>query len=145
MPAVDKHPQRRKGVFPARRLVNGDWPAGGHRRDPVGLSSTDRWLVLPELFETACRQFGVTDRVLDVLVTQIQLDGARVLAGVRQVKARRVTQHVGVDGELYPSGLGGCRDDVVDRAPRHRATAERGEHVRCCVVALFAPPRPQGP
>ena len=77
-------------------------------------------------------------------MAKVELDGAGVLTGVGQIKARGVAQHVWVDRELDTGGLGGCRHDVMRRPPRNRAAAQRREHIRCRVT-LFAPPRPQGP
>ena len=42
-------------------------------------------------------KLGIEDRVLDVPVTQVELDGAGVLAVVGEFEAGRVAEHVGMD------------------------------------------------
>ena len=55
--------------------------------------------VVPEIFEPRRRQFGIADRVLDVLMTEVSLHGARVVPRVGQREAARMTQHVRMDLE----------------------------------------------
>jgi len=49
------------------------------------------------------------------LVAQVKLNRACVLAGVGQIKARRVLQHVGMDWKLDVGRLGGFSDHVMHR------------------------------
>ena len=56
----------------------------------------------PEILEAARRQLGVADGVLNVLVAEVGLQGAGVMAFVRQCVSRRMAQHVRVNAELKP-------------------------------------------
>ena len=56
-----------------------DLPCGA--MDPVPPSS-----IPPKVLEPVGRQFGVFDRVLDVLVSKVVLQGARVVAIVGELK-----------------------------------------------------------
>ena len=108
---------------------------GGHARrraklqtlcrtsSPTSPTCRERGSVSPEIFEPAGRQFGVAHRVLNVLVAEIKLDRPRILAGVREVIARGVAQHVRMNRKPVASGLRGYGNDVMHRAPRHRAAA----------------------
>jgi hypothetical protein len=62
-------------------------------------------LILPEVLKSAGRQFGIADGMLDILVAKVKLDGSRVLAGVRQIKARRVRSMWGWTGNSMPAVL----------------------------------------
>jgi hypothetical protein len=53
-------------------------------------------LLPPEIFEPVRGEFGVTDLVLNVVVSKIGLQRPRVVAGIRQGEAAGVTQHVRV-------------------------------------------------
>jgi hypothetical protein len=50
--------------------------------------------ISPEVFEPGRRQFGVPDRVLDVLVSEIGLQRARIVTLVRQGEPARMPQHM---------------------------------------------------
>ena len=54
-------------------------------------------LILEKALKARRRQLGVSDGVLDRLVAQIALDGARIDAVVRQFVAAAMPQHVWVD------------------------------------------------
>jgi len=58
----------------------------------------------PEVLETICGQLGVPNRVLNVPVTQIRLQSARVVAFIGQREAAGVPQHVRVSLEAQLSG-----------------------------------------
>ena len=53
-------------------------------------------LLAPEILELRRRQFGVTNRVLNVLVPEVGLQRARIVAFAGQGVARGVPQHVRV-------------------------------------------------
>jgi hypothetical protein len=55
-------------------------------------SDTD-WSVFPEVFESACSQFRIADGVLNVLVAEVELNRARILAGVGEIKLPIRFQH----------------------------------------------------
>jgi len=54
-------------------------------------------LILEKALKARRRQLGVSDGVLDRLVAQIALDGARIDAVVRQFVAAAMPQHMRVD------------------------------------------------
>lgn len=56
--------------------------------------------VREEILEASGGQLGVAHRVGNVPVAQVVLDGAGVVAVVRQLEAGPVPQHVGVDGHI---------------------------------------------
>ena len=62
-------------------------------------------LILEKALKARRRQLGVSDGVLDRLVAQIALDGARIDAVVRQFVAAAMPQHVRVDLHVEPGGL----------------------------------------
>jgi hypothetical protein len=73
------------------------------------LKSTNQRLIAPvsvllEVLEAVRAQLGVTNCVLDIFVAEVELDRARVLAGIHQVKAGRVPEHVCVQGNSIPAG-----------------------------------------
>ena len=59
-----------------------------------------RWILprhrqpLQKILESVGRHFGVPDRVLDVLVSKVVLQGARVVAVVGQLEPAGMAQHV---------------------------------------------------
>jgi hypothetical protein len=66
----------------------------------------------PEILEPVRRQFGVPDRVLNVLVAEIGLQRPRILAVVGQLVAARMPQHVRVSFEAEPGHLAGTLDKL---------------------------------
>jgi len=59
----------------------------------------DGRLVSPESVKSLGRQLGIPNRMRDVLVPQVVLDGSCVVPVVRQLVSAGVSQHVGVDRE----------------------------------------------
>jgi hypothetical protein len=82
-------------------------------------------LILPEVREPAGRQFSIAHGVLNVLVAQIKLDRARILASVRQVIAGGVPQHVRMNRKLDARCFRGFGDHV--RTVRHVTGPPRTE------------------
>jgi hypothetical protein len=74
--------------------------------------------------------------MLNVLVPKPSLQGASIVASVRQGKAATVPQHVRMDGERQASALANPRKQSMKGFGRHRPTALRREDVRGC--GLFA-------
>jgi hypothetical protein len=70
--------------------------------------------------------------MLDVLVSQVKLDRARVLAGVGEIEAGSVAEHVGVHGKLDSRSFAGSHNHVVHVDARHRSTALGREHIDGC-------------
>ena len=63
-------------------------------------SSAPSSSVPPKIFEPVGRHFGVPDRVLNVLVPEVMLQGPRVVAVVGQLEPTGVAKHVGMDSHL---------------------------------------------
>ena len=68
----------------------------------------------PKVLEPIGRHFGVSDRVLDVLVPEVVLQGARVVAIVGELEPAGMAQHVGVDREWHLGGLTDTLDEAVE-------------------------------
>ncbi len=62
-------------------------------------------LVLPEVLEPVGAQLRVPDRVLDVLVAHVMLNGSSVLSIVGELVARRVAKHMRMNKETNPGIL----------------------------------------
>src|SRR5262249_41059475 len=77
--------------------------------DPVPPSS-----IPPKVLEPVGRQFGVPDRVLDVLVSKVVLQGPRVVAIICELEPTGVAKHVRVDGEWHLGGLAEALDEPVE-------------------------------
>lgn len=92
-----------------------------HRRD---LRS-----ILPEVLEPLWAQFSVSNRVLDVLVPEVQLNRPGIVASVGEIEAGGVTQHVRVNWKLDASGLTSTRDYLKHARPRHRPAALAAENI----------------
>ena len=70
--------------------------------------------VLPKAVESICCQLRVSDRMRDVLVTQILLNRSRVMPVIRQLVAASMAEHVRVNGKRYGSISAGSRYDFPD-------------------------------
>src|SRR5262249_27476415 len=77
--------------------------------DPAPPSS-----VPPKILEAVGRHVGVPDRVLNVLVPEVVLQGARVVAIVGELEPTGMAKHVRVDGEWYLGGLPEALDEPVE-------------------------------
>src|SRR5262249_16715798 len=100
-------------------------------------------LILPEIFKSAACQFRISHRVLNVLVAEIKLDRARILSSIRQIKARRMSQHMRVYRKFDSGRLCGLSDNAMNGAPRRRTAAQRREYI-WRRVALISLPCAQG-
>jgi len=91
---------------------------------PRGMDSNQRLpSVLPPALESRRSQLGVADRVLDVLMTQVGLQRARVSAGIRLVESAGVPQHMRVRLDLEPGSLASPVDQLLKVGHCHRRTA----------------------
>jgi hypothetical protein len=77
----------------------------------LGASTT---LIPPKVLEPVGSHFGVSDRVLDVLVAEIVLQGPRVVAIVREFEPAGMAKHVRVDREWHLGGLPEALDEPVE-------------------------------
>src|SRR5215471_8529860 len=60
--------------------------------------------------------------MLDILVAEIVLQGASIVAVIGQLEAAGMAQHVWMDGERHPGGLAKALDEVMEA---HRADSPR--------------------
>ena len=86
-------------------------------------------LILEKALKARRRQLGVSDGVLDRLVAQIALDGARIDAVVRQFVAAAMPQHVWVDLHVKARRTGGAFHHGLEAAfgKRRAALADKYE------------------
>ena len=82
--------------------------------DLVRLLGASTTLVPPKVLEPVGRHFGVPDRVLDVLVPEVVLQGPRVVAVVAQLESTGMAKHVRVDRERHVSGFPEPLDEPVE-------------------------------
>src|SRR5262249_34891116 len=68
----------------------------------------------PKVLEPVRRHVGVPDRVLDVLVPEVVLQGPRVVAIIGQLEPTGVAKHVRVDREWHVSGFPEPLDKPVE-------------------------------
>src|SRR5262249_56907115 len=77
-----------------------DYVSAPHRQKC--LSSLRCGLGPPKVLEARRRQFSVANRMLDVLVPEVSLQGSRVVPSVSQCVATGMPEHVRVDLEPKP-------------------------------------------
>src|SRR5215831_15542568 len=70
--------------------------------------------VPPKVFESVGRHFGIPDRVLNVLVPKVVLQGPRVVAIVGELEPAGMAKHVRVDREWHLGGLPEPLDEPVE-------------------------------
>src|SRR5262249_61111161 len=67
-----------------------------------------------KVLEPVWRHFGVPDRMLDVLVPKVVLQGPRVVTIVGELKTTGMAQHVWVDREWHLGSLADALDEAVE-------------------------------
>src|SRR5215831_8384064 len=97
--------------------------------DPAPPSS-----VPPKTLESVGRHFGVPDRVLNVLVPEVVLQGPRVVAIIGELEPTGVAKHVRVDGEWHVSGFPEALDKPVETDGADWPAALGNEYVGVCRV-----------
>jgi len=97
--------------------------------DPAPPSS-----IPPKVLEPVGRHVGVPDRVLNVLVPEVVLQGPGVVAIVREFEPTGVAKHVRVDGEWHLGGLPETLDESVETDGTDWPAAFGNEHVGVCRV-----------
>jgi hypothetical protein len=92
----------------------------------------------PKVFKAVGRHFGVPDRVLNVLVLEVVLQGPRVVAIVRELEPTGMAKHVWVDREWHPGGLANALDESVETDGADWPAALGNEYVSVFRVILRA-------
>src|SRR5262249_7449930 len=98
--------------MPSDRGGSGSRPelAGAReRRHPESPKSAS-----PKDLATVRRPLGAPDRVLDVLVPEVVLQGARVVAIVGELEPTGMAQHVWMHREWHLGGLTDALDEAVE-------------------------------
>src|SRR6516164_8671823 len=85
--------------------------------------------VPPTIFEPVGRHFGIPDRVLNVLVPKVVLQGPRVVAVVGELKPAGMAKHVWVDREWHLGGLPDTLDEAMEADGADWPAALGNEHV----------------
>src|SRR6516165_3413349 len=81
--------------------------------------------VPPKVFEAVGRHVGVPDRVLDVLVAEVVLQGPRVVAIIGELQPAGMAKHVWVDREWHLGGLADALDEAVETDGADKARRAR--------------------
>jgi hypothetical protein len=68
--------------------------------------------VLPEILEPIRRHFGVANRVLDILMAHIVLEGSSVMSIVGELVTSGVSEHVRMNREWELGSFSGPRDHL---------------------------------
>ena len=68
----------------------------------------------PKVLEPVGSHFGVSDRVLDVLVPEVVLQGPRVMAIVGELEPASMAKHVRVDRKWHLGGFPEALDKPVE-------------------------------
>src|SRR5262249_42357679 len=77
-------------------------------------SRADRTRSPPKVLEPVGRHFGVSDRVLDVLVPEVVLQSPRVVAIIGELEPTGMAKHVWVDREWHLGSLADALDEAVE-------------------------------
>jgi hypothetical protein len=85
----------------------------GRRRDRCRFAQAAQTLI-PEVLEPIGCHVGVPNGVLDVLVPEVVLQGARVVAIVGKLEPAGMAKHVRVDRKWHLGGLAEPLDEAVE-------------------------------
>src|SRR5499433_219140 len=83
----------------------------------------------PKVLESVGCHVGVPNGVLDVLVPEVVLQGARVVAVVGELEPAGMAKHVRVDREWHLGGLADALDEPVETDGAHWPPAFGNEYV----------------
>ena len=114
-----------------------------HRRDAAFIVIEDRYgrlsvrrpasraltSILPEIPEPVGRKLCVPNRVLDVFVPKIVLQGARVVAIIGEFEAAGMAKHVWVHAKRHLRSLPKPRDHSAEASRAHRRSPLAQEYV----------------
>src|SRR5262249_33518377 len=90
----------------ARSRGHGDWSECAWQTQPSVAS--------PKVLEPIGCHVGVPNGVLDVLVPEVVLEGARVVAVIRELEPTGMAKHVRVDRKWHLGGLPEALDEAVE-------------------------------
>jgi hypothetical protein len=91
--------------------------------------------VLPEILEPVRCHFGVSNRVHDVFVAHVVLEGSRIVPIVGELVTSWVPKHVRMNWEWKPCGFSSSGDRFQDSGSGGGTTALGDKHVsRFCIL-----------
>ena len=96
------------------------------RKNNLSLSDVS---VLPEVLEPIWRHFSIADRVHDVFVSHVVLEGSRVVPIVGELVARGVPEHVRMDWEWELCGFSSSGDRFQESDSRRGPTTLGDKHI----------------
>ena len=85
--------------------------------------------ILPEVPEAIWRQLGVTYGVLDVLMPEVVLEGARIDALIRELEPGGMAKHMRMDRERHLGSLAEATDHPAKADRAHGRAALAHEYV----------------
>src|SRR5262245_9891516 len=88
----------------------------------------------PKVLEPVGRHFGVPDRVLNVLVAEVVLQGPRIVTIIGELEPAGVAKHVWVDREWHLGGFPDALDEAVETDGADWPAALGNEYVGVCRV-----------
>src|SRR5215471_7716595 len=83
----------------------------------------------PKILESVGCHVGVPNGVLDVLVPEVVLEDARVVAVIRELEPAGMSKHVRIDREWHLGGLPEALDEAVETDRADWPAALGNEHV----------------
>jgi hypothetical protein len=82
----------------------------------------------PKIFEAIHCQFGIADSVLDILMTEVVLERASIMAIVRELVPAGMAEHVRVDAKWHLGGFAEALDKPVEAYGTYRPAALRNKY-----------------
>src|SRR5262249_18896842 len=90
--------------------------------------------VPPKVLEPVWRHVGVPDRVLNVLVPEVVLQGPRIVTIIGELEPTGVAKHVWMNGDGHLGGPRGPLDETVETDGTDWPAALGNEYVGVCRV-----------
>ena len=88
----------------------------------------------PKILEPICRQLGIAHRVLDILVAQVVLQSAGIVAIVGELEPARMSKHVRVHSEGHLCCLAEAPDEMMEAHGADWPATLGNEYVGVCRV-----------
>ncbi len=93
-------------------------------------------LIAPEVVKSVGRELGVPDRVLNILVSQVVLDGSCIMTIIGKLEPASMPQHVRMNRKPDTRPFTGPSDDLTHSRGGQRTPAFGHEDVRPGIVPL---------
>src|SRR5947208_3427425 len=105
-----------------------------------GRTSRRREDLAPEILEPVRRKLAVPDRVLNVLVTEIVLQGSGIVPVVCELESAAMPQHVRVNVEWHVATIADPAEQRIPALRRQRPATLGAKHERRCLLLAFQSP-----